>query len=97
MRREARPAVSWQEARMADGDSSTKRLKTAENGVVITGLRGKVAELESEIEQLRRRVHQLEGNHEVLPVVVAATVDLSRIDTSVVTQISSFVGTSHEL
>ena len=61
-------------------------------------LRGENTELESENEQLRRRVHQLEGSHEVLPVTVPpATVDLSRVDTSLVTQISSFLGTSREL
>ena len=86
---------------MAD-DGRVKRLKTAEDDVVVTAevaeLRRRNAELESKIEQLRRRVHQLEGNHEVLPVVVpAATVDLSRVDTSIVTQISSFLGISREL
>ncbi|EJK69816.1 hypothetical protein THAOC_08889 [Thalassiosira oceanica] len=59
--------------------------------------RGRIAELESETELLRRRGRR-EGNHEVLPVSVPpATVDLSRVDTSPVTQISSFLGTSHEL
>ncbi|EJK54527.1 hypothetical protein THAOC_25836, partial [Thalassiosira oceanica] len=52
--------------------------------------RGRIAELESENELLRRRGRH-EGNHEVLPVVIVpATVDLSRVDTSLVTQISSF-------
>ena len=98
---------------MAD-DGGGKRPKSSGDGLVNTELRRRIAELESENEQLRqlrgsytdleseneelrRRVHQLEGNHEVLPVVVAATVDLSRLDTSIVAQISSFLGTSREL
>ena len=97
---------------MAEDGSRSKRLKAAEDdGVVIAELRrrnaelessveqlrGRNAELESEIEQLRRRGQ--EGNHEVLPVAVVAvaTVNLSRIDTSIVAQISSFLGTSREL
>ena len=62
-------------------------------------LRGKIAKLESENEQLLWHGRREEGNHEVLPVVVdvAATVDLSRVDSSIATQISSFLGTSREL
>ena len=69
-------------------------------GAVITELRRLESEnerLRSEIAQFRQHGRLSEGNHEVLPVVVAATVDLSRIDTSLVTQISSFLGTSREL
>ena len=33
----------------------------------------------------------------MLPVVVTATVDLSRVDASLITHIASFVGTSREL
>ncbi|EJK70891.1 hypothetical protein THAOC_07715 [Thalassiosira oceanica] len=59
---------------------------------------GRIAALESENEQLRRR-GQGEGTHEVLPVIVATvvTVDLSRVDTSIVAQISSFLGTAREM
>ncbi|EJK59975.1 hypothetical protein THAOC_19748 [Thalassiosira oceanica] len=57
---------------------------------------GGIAALESENEQLRRR-GQGEGNHEVLPVVVAATVDLSRVDTSIVSHVTSFLASSREL
>ncbi|EJK71562.1 hypothetical protein THAOC_06979 [Thalassiosira oceanica] len=57
---------------------------------------GGIAALESEIGQLRRQA-QRGGNHEVLPVVVSTSVDLSRLDTSIVTQISSFLGTAREL
>ncbi|EJK56171.1 hypothetical protein THAOC_23995 [Thalassiosira oceanica] len=48
--------------------------------------------------ELRGHIGQLEGNHDVLPVVVVpATVDLSRVDTSIVAHITSFVGKSREL
>ena len=79
--------------RIAELESENERLRS-ENAQVeqLSQLRGRNAELESEIEHLRQR----RGSHEVLPVVVTATVDLSRIDTSVVTQISSFLGTSRE-
>ena len=86
--------------RMVD-DSSAKRPKTA----LVADMRRRNAPLESEvqrlrseIEQLRRRIRQLEGNHEVLPVVVApVTVDLSRVDTNIVAHITSFLGESCEL
>ncbi|EJK49272.1 hypothetical protein THAOC_31875 [Thalassiosira oceanica] len=88
---------------MADGGGE-KILKTAEDGGqggVVTAeeaaqLRRRIAELESEIERLRRR-GQGEGNHGVLPVVVATTVDLSRVDTSIFSHVTSFLGTSREL
>ncbi|EJK74188.1 hypothetical protein THAOC_04148 [Thalassiosira oceanica] len=62
----------------------------------VAKLRGRVVELESENDRLRRR-GQAEGNHNVLPVVMTAIVDLSRIDTGVVAQISSFLAASREL
>ena len=55
------------------------------------------AELESELDQLRRGGRQEEGTHEVLPVVVTVTVDLSRVTTNIVAHISSFLGTPCEL
>ncbi|EJK58309.1 hypothetical protein THAOC_21580 [Thalassiosira oceanica] len=95
---------------MADDGDSMKRLKTSEDDRLIAELRRRNAELESENKQLRSDVARLSseneqlrgqgkhvGNHEVLPVIFATTVDLSRIDTSIVTQIASFVGTSREL
>ncbi|EJK51083.1 hypothetical protein THAOC_29781 [Thalassiosira oceanica] len=59
---------------------------------------GGIANLESENEPLRRR-GQAEGSHEVLPVIVATmvTVDLSRVDTSIVSHVTSFLGTAREL
>ncbi|EJK45990.1 hypothetical protein THAOC_35367 [Thalassiosira oceanica] len=68
-------------------------------------------QLRSDNAQLRRQrdqppevpegVRQLEGNHVVLPAVVevavTVTVDLSRVDTGLVTHISSFLGTPREL
>ncbi|EJK78012.1 hypothetical protein THAOC_00112 [Thalassiosira oceanica] len=92
---------------MADDGNSTKRLKTSEDDRIIAELRRRNAELESENKSLRSDVARLSsenaqlsgrGNHEVLPVVIVpSTVDLSRIDTSIVTQITSFLGTSREL
>ena len=71
----------------------------------VDGLRGRVAELESEIEKLRRENAQLrrggwqEGgdDHEGLPVSTLVVVDLSRVDTGIVTHITSFLGTAREL
>ena len=93
-----------EDGRMVD-DGRTKRLESSEDGVV------SAAELESEIQQPRSEIARLrqpgrrqeEVGHEVLPavveVVVTATtkVDLSGIDTGLVTHISSFLGTPHEL
>ncbi|EJK56783.1 hypothetical protein THAOC_23258, partial [Thalassiosira oceanica] len=87
---------------MAD-DGGAKRLKTSEDGAANAELQRRNAELHSENEELRRENAQfrarLEGEHTVLPVVrvVTTTVDLSRVDTSIVTQISSFLGASLEL
>ncbi|EJK76457.1 hypothetical protein THAOC_01780 [Thalassiosira oceanica] len=60
---------------------------------------GGIAALESENEHLRRRAQQQGGIHEVLPVIVATTVtvDLSRVDTSIVSHVTSFLGTAREL
>ncbi|EJK59319.1 hypothetical protein THAOC_20475 [Thalassiosira oceanica] len=87
--------------------------EVAELRDTVAELRRRNAELESEIEKLRsdnaqlRRsrpsevpegVRQLEGNHEVLPVVIVpSTVDLSRVDSSIVAHITSFLGTPREL
>ena len=82
-----------------------KRLKSAdEDDVNAEFLRRRNVDLESENAHMRSEIVQLrrcgrlsEGNHEVLPVVVAATVDLSRIDSSIVSQVCSFLGKSREL
>ncbi|EJK51110.1 hypothetical protein THAOC_29753 [Thalassiosira oceanica] len=93
---------------MAD-DGGAKRLKPPEDGVAasaaVAELRGRVSELESENEELRRELARLRlglqvagGGREALPVFVPpATVDLSRVDAGVVAHISSFLGTSREL
>ncbi|EJK73544.1 hypothetical protein THAOC_04824 [Thalassiosira oceanica] len=72
-------------------------------------LESEIEKLRSDNAQLRRSrppevpegVRQLEGNHEVLPAVVevavTVTVDLSRLDTGLITHITSFLGTSREL
>ncbi|EJK66988.1 hypothetical protein THAOC_12031 [Thalassiosira oceanica] len=93
-----------------EDDSRAKRLKSSEDDVTaeeVAELRARrIAELESEIAQLRRGrppegVRELEGNHEVLPVVVkvvvTSTVDLSRITTGLLTHITSFLASSREL
>ena len=72
--------------------------------------RGRQEELESENEKLKADVVHLRtenaqlrgrlsrgGSHEVLPILVITTVNLSRIDPCLVTQITSFLGTSREL
>ena len=86
---------------MNDGINLLTGPKTVEDdGVVIAELQRRNAELESEIEQLRRHGRQ-KGNHEVLSVVtevvVTTSVDLSRFDMSLVIQISSFLGTARGL
>ena len=97
-------------ARMADGGGA-KRLKSSEGGDDVISevlelrrenaeLRRRNAELEAENEQLRWGGRQ-GGDHEALPVVVESfvttAVDLSRVDASIVTQVSSFIGSSREL
>ncbi|EJK69765.1 hypothetical protein THAOC_08943, partial [Thalassiosira oceanica] len=94
--------------RMAD-DGRAKRLKSSRDGVVAAVAENDVlqrrnAELESENAKLGaqlRRGGRQEGDHEVLPVVtevvVTTAVDLSRLDTSLVNQVSSFLGTAREL
>ncbi|EJK52723.1 hypothetical protein THAOC_27977 [Thalassiosira oceanica] len=90
-------------SRMAN-DGRFKRLKTSKDGGTNADLwERRIAELESENEKLRLenalfRARLSEGvNAAVLPVVVTTTVDLSRFDTSLVAQISSFLGTACEL
>ncbi|EJK48385.1 hypothetical protein THAOC_32820 [Thalassiosira oceanica] len=89
---------------MAEG-GGTKRLRTAGDGQDVVAsaedtelrLRRRIAELESENEMLRRR-GQVEGSsHDVLPVGTLIVVDLSRVESSVVGHITSFLGTSREL
>ena len=83
-------------------DQGNKRIKTASGAsgedtsddVRIDALRSENARVRQENARLRK---QLQGNHEVLPVSTLTVVDLSRIDTSLITQISSFVGSSLEL
>ncbi|EJK56657.1 hypothetical protein THAOC_23415, partial [Thalassiosira oceanica] len=66
-------------------------------------LRRRNAELESEIGKLRLENAQLRrpeaSDHEVLPVAVATVVmvDLSRVDASIVSHVTSFLGTAREL
>ncbi|EJK62310.1 hypothetical protein THAOC_17083 [Thalassiosira oceanica] len=86
------------ERRIAELESEIAqlRIRTLAANQEVTQLRGRNAELKSENDRLRRR-GQAEGNHDVLPVVMTATVDLSCIDSGVIAQISSFLGTAREL
>lgn len=81
------------------GNGGGKRLKTADEGDdVHAELRQRNASpVRAEIVQLRRRARLPGGNDEGHPVVVAATVDLSRIDSGIVAEIFSFLGQSREL
>jgi len=65
----------------------------------IHALRYENARVCKENARLREQLQQLQGNHEALPVSTLAVhvVDLSRLDTSLITQVASFVGISREL
>ena len=92
-------------------DQGNKRLKTASGsssegaGDVRTDaleyenhtLRSEVTQLRTENALLRQQVQRLQGSHEALPVSSPTVVDLSRVDTDIVLEIASFVGTSREL
>ncbi|EJK60048.1 hypothetical protein THAOC_19669, partial [Thalassiosira oceanica] len=82
----------------ACGDESETHALRSENA----RLREQLLRSDAEVARLRQQLQRLQGSHEALPapVVVPAstpTVDLSRIDTSLVTHIVSFLGTSLEL
>ena len=94
---------------MAD-DQSSKRPRidpgpSGESGCdesEIHALRSENARLRQQLlcadaENARLIRQQLQGSHETPPVVALTTVDLSRLDPSLVTQIMSFLGTSLEL
>ena len=92
-------------------DQGNKRLKTASGsssegaGDVRTDaleyenhtLRSEVTQLRTENALLRQQVQRLQGSHEALPVSSPTVVDLSRIDTDIILEIASFVGTSRDL
>ncbi|EJK59989.1 hypothetical protein THAOC_19735 [Thalassiosira oceanica] len=90
--------IVQQKRRIAELESENAQLRigTLAANQEVAQLRGRVVGLQSEIEILRRH-GQAEGNHDVLPVVMTAIVDLSRIDTGVIAQISSFLASSREL
>ena len=95
---------------MAD-DRSSKRLKPTSRAAAsgegskydharIVSLESENHSLLSENARLRQQLQRLQENHDALPVVTPTptpTVDISRLDTGLVTHISSFVGTSLEL
>ena len=63
-------------------------------------LRQQLFRSDAEVARLRQRLRCFEVQHNVLPVVTpppTPTVDISRLDTGLVTHIVSFVGTSFEL
>ena len=68
---------------------------------IIEELTARVEELEVRVDELESENKGLRGeeNHDdsLLPVVATASVDLSRVDPSLVAQIASFVGLSREL
>ncbi|EJK75276.1 hypothetical protein THAOC_03005 [Thalassiosira oceanica] len=74
----------------ACGDESETHALRSENARLL--LRS-----DAEVARLRQQLQRLQGSHEALPVVPSLSVDLSRIDTSLVTHIVSFLGTSLEL
>ena len=88
-------------------DHSNKRLKTtsgASGGDTSDDARNKYAlypenhDLRSENARLRHQLELLQGNrHETIPVSTLTVVDLSRVDTSIITQVASFLGTPLEL
>ena len=66
----------------------------------VARLRQQLVSADDENRRLRGQLDRLQGNHEVLPVVIpppTPTVDLSRLDTTLVLHIASFVGTTLEL
>ena len=64
----------------------------------VARLRQQLLRSDAEVTRLRRQLQRPQGSHDVLPVVTQTpTVDLSRLDPSLVTQIVSFLGTSIEL
>ena len=85
---------------MAD-DGGVKRQKTSRDSAAYAELQRRIAELQRRNAELESENEKLRGrwDHAVLPAVcvVSTTVDLSRLDQSLVNQISSFVGTSREL
>ncbi|EJK77576.1 hypothetical protein THAOC_00585 [Thalassiosira oceanica] len=101
----AKRLKSSQDGGVADAEVAELRGRVFELESEIAKLRqeilqqaGGIAALESENEQLRRR-GKGEGNHEVLPIAVTRvfTVDLSRVDTSIVSHVTSFLTSSYEL
>ena len=92
---------------MAD-DRNSKRPKTisrssvedSTNDARVISLESEIHSLRSENARLRQQLQWFEGHHDVLPVVVPTptrTVDISRLDTSLVTHVVTFLGTSLEL
>ena len=98
--RPERREVIHEEAIPMAYDQSNKRPKSADDARDSRndGLESEIHALRSENARLRLKLQRLEGHHDVLPVVAQSpTVDLSRFDTGLVSQIPSFVGTSREL
>ncbi|EJK60047.1 hypothetical protein THAOC_19668 [Thalassiosira oceanica] len=78
----------------ASGDESETHALRSE----VARLREQLLRSDAEVARLRQQLQRLQGGHEALPVVVlASSVDLSRLDTSLATHIVSFLGTSLEL
>ena len=96
---------------MSDDQSSNKRLKRgheasgedardARNDALEhenEALRQQLSRSNAEVALLRQQLQRLQENHGALAAENFAVVNLSRLDTSLVTHIASFVGTSCEL
>ncbi|EJK57044.1 hypothetical protein THAOC_22958 [Thalassiosira oceanica] len=82
----------------ANGESTFDDARIVALESEIRTLRLQLLRSDAENERLRGQLQYFEGRHEALPVVtIKPTVDISRLDTGLVTHIVSFLGTSLEL
>ncbi|EJK57235.1 hypothetical protein THAOC_22747, partial [Thalassiosira oceanica] len=78
------------------GDARDARIDVLEYEIL--SLRQQLRRSDAEVARLRQQLQWRQGSHETLPVITPpSTVDISRLDTGLVAQVVSFVGTSREL